>query len=254
MPPRPILGLLLLALPSVANAGSTVSYPFEDDRWLAQGQKNGGAAYVADGATGEVPLVVFLHGVNDSKRIHPRISDGEDDLRKAVDGLVSSGKTAPLVFAGPTQSRDASYTEVLFFGFDLDAFVDATQAALPSEVRIDRSRVVVVGHSGGACNPSGGLLGVAKKRSSVVPLALVVSDACMDSYVSDALRAAPDPTRILVYWQTWMWPRRFDAFRQLMAPRTNAQLEEIKGLTDVNAHGQVAELALARALPLLLPP
>jgi pimeloyl-ACP methyl ester carboxylesterase len=200
-----------------------------------------------------VPVVVFLHGVNESRRLHPRLSSGDDDLRKVVDALVASGKTTPLVLAAPTHSKDAQYTEVLFPGFDLDAFVDATQAALPDGVRVDRGRVVVVGHSGGACNPQGGLLAVAKKRGGLVPLALVESDGCMDAYVADALKQAPEPTRVHVYWQTWMWPRRFDAFREQLSGRSGATLEVIGGLMDGGAHDRMAELVLGRALPRLLP-
>ncbi len=241
-------------LPALASAGATVTFPFEDERWLSAGQKNGGAAYVSDRASGEVPLVVFLHGVNESRRLHPRLSDGDDDLRKLVDALVATGRTTPLVLAAPTHSKDATFAETIFPGFDLDAFVEATRAALPSGVRVDRSRVVVIGHSGGACNPTGGLLAAAKRKGGLTPLALVESDGCMDAYVTEALRQAPESTRVLVYWQTWMWPRRFEAFRQLMAPRTGVTLEVITGLTDANAHDRMPELVLARALPSLLAP
>lgn len=241
----------LLAAGSSA-AGSTVTFPFEDERWLLPGQSEGGAAFLTDGATGDLALVVFLHGVNDSKRLHPRMDGTADDLRPALNALATSGKTPPFVFAGPTQSRDASYAEVLFFGFDLDAFVSKTQAALPSDVRIDRSRVVVVGHSAGACNPSGGLLRVAKKHGAVTPYALVESDGCMDSYVADALKQAAPETRVHVYWQTWMWPRRWDAFKELMNGRDKAVLEELRAPPDFSAHDKVLGLVLDRALPDIL--
>ena len=233
--------------------GRVVAFPFEDERWLAPGQTHGGSAWVAEGAKGAVPLVVVLHGVNDQRRLHPLL-DGEDDVRPTVDALVASGSVTPLVVAAPTHAQNAAFAEVVLPGFDLDAFVDATSAALaPTDARVDRARVVVVGHSGGACNPTGGLLAVAKRRGAVVPLALVESDGCVDSYVADALKQAPGETRVMAFWQTWMWPRRFDTFRQLMAARPSVVLEEVRVPRDVTAHDRALDAALARALPQLLP-
>jgi hypothetical protein len=163
-----------------------------------------------------------------------------------------------VVVAGPTHSKDAAFAEVVLPGFDLDAFVDATAAAVLTtspDVRIDRSRVVVVGHSGGACNPTGGLLAVAKRSAragAITPMALVESDGCVDSYVADALKLAPEATRVMVFWQTWMWPRRFDVFRQLMATRPGTLLEEVKVPQDAGAHDKALDAVLSRALPLLL--
>ena len=251
------LASALFFVPAMASgAGATLTFPFEDGRWLASGQSRGGAAFVADGTKGAVPLVVLLHGVNEGHRPHPHLGPGDDDVRPGIAALVADGRVAPLIVAGPTHSKDAAFAEVVLPGFDLDAFVDATAGALAAsmpEVRVDRGRVVVVGHSGGACNPTGGLLAVARRRGAIAPLALIESDGCAGSYVVDALKSAPADVRVMAFWQTWMWPRPFDAFRQLMSGRPNVLLEEVKVPQDGGAHDRALDAALSRALPLLLP-
>jgi len=246
---------LLAALPRVALAGPTVTFPFADETLLLPKQASGGAAYVTDGLdkAHAAPVVVFLHGTNESQTMHPRMHDGDDDLRKVVAALVAGGRVEPFVLAAPTHTSYAQYAEVLFPGFDLDAFLDATERAVSDFARIDRRRVIVVGHSGGGCNPTGGMLRVAKGASTVKPIAFIASDTCLGSYVSDVLRQASQTVPVHVYWQTWMWPRSFDVFRQSFCDGGARRCEELRGLTTIDAHERVLDEALSRSLPLLLP-
>ena len=252
-----VAALLVLsaAFPTVASAaGTTVTFPFNDATLLVAKQSNGGAAYVPPelDKTRAAPIVVFLHGTNESQTMHPRMHDGDDDLRKIVAALVADKRVEPFVLAAPTHTNYAQYAEVLFPGFDLDAFLDATERAVSDSARIDRHRVIVVGHSGGGCNPTGGMLRVAKGASSVKPTAFIASDTCLGSYVSDVLREASRTATVHVYWQTWMWPRTFDVFRQSFCDGTR-RCEEIKGPMTIDAHERVLDEALSRSLPLLLP-
>jgi hypothetical protein len=71
--------------------------------------------------------------------------------------------------------------------------------------------------------------------------------------VSDVLRQASLTATVHVYWQTWMWPRSFDAFRLSFCDAGARRCEELKGLTTIDAHERVLDEALTRSLPLLLP-
>jgi hypothetical protein len=73
--------------------------------------------------------------------------------------------------------------------------------------------VFVLGHSGAACNPDGGLLRVARVPSLVVPRGIFAIDTCMDEDSGAALGSAPESAPVWVRYQPEIWPRPLDRFR-----------------------------------------
>jgi hypothetical protein len=191
------------------------SFAYRDAEYLSVGESAGGHVVVPSGVgVGDrVPLVVFLHGVNMGLGIHMWLGGKtEPDLAPVVERVVAGG-ASPFVLAGPSQTKGSWSGRTMWQGFDLDAFVGAVEQALGTRARIDRSAVVVVGHSGAGCNPDGGLLRIARARSQIVPRAILAIDTCIDEEVGDALGRAPSDTEVWVRWQPEIWPRPIDRFR-----------------------------------------
>lgn len=260
-----VCGLLVLAAQELAPANArelTVTFPFHDAELLDPGQSNGGLVFVPASVDPRrrAPLVVFLHGVNESRALHPRLREGDDDLRALARSL-SATTTEPFVVAAPSHTRGADAAELLFPHFALDELVDASERALGDRARIDRARVLVVGHSGGGCNPTGGMIRVASSEGTVAtpavrPFAYVASDTCLGSYVSDALDRAAKTAKVRVFWQTWMWPRSSDSFTRSFCDRVAPGRDvrcDVLSLTGVDAHEQSLIVGLKRVLPELLP-
>jgi len=224
----------LLAAPDPAGAeppprsgrllpGTTTDYPYDGKDVGKPSLAWVGRAFVHDraqeraaqGAT--LPLVVFLHGLNKDLIPHRWMGGGnEGDVRKIVSGLIESGAVPPLVVAGPGSvvkeavSHGASFAEL-----DVDHFIERTEAALAlgvgaPGVRIDRARVVVVGHSGAGCSAQGGIVAAARARRPVLGVASI--DTCMGVGLAQALAAAPPTTHVVVTWQTASWKRPFGPF------------------------------------------
>lgn len=231
------------------SAGNTVTFPYRQRQLLYSRDSAGGLAYVPRGAPADapLPLVVFLHGMNPSGVVHMWFGPPYGDLRGVVDELVSTKKTAPFVLAAPTHTRYATGATVMWHDFDLADFVDATARALGARARIDRERVIVVGHSGGGCNPSGGIF--AGRGEGARPVAVLAVDTCVDDRTVPAMARLSRETRVLFYWQkTW--------------PRPTADLArgcpqcEIHEVADLGATGHVRILpeALRQSLPAILAP
>src|SRR3954470_8112776 len=112
---RVIALFAILALPFVESASSAagreiVSFPFRDAEYLLADQSKGGLAYVPGevGRGEEVPLVVFLHGVNPTSVVHSWVGGAATpDLTAFAESLVSHGKTAPFILAAPSATRRA---------------------------------------------------------------------------------------------------------------------------------------------------
>jgi hypothetical protein len=249
-------------------------FPFEDEVRLRQGEQESSLVYVPDavptGAT--VALVVFLHGINPNGPKHAFVGgSGERDLRPVVRDLVRRGEVGPLAIAAPSQTRQAGSSKTLWTDFALGPFVDAVEASLEGHVRIDRARVILVGHSGAGCNTNGGLLAAAADGQGVTPLAIVAVDTCLDANIGEGLTRAPSATRVWAYYQDWSWRRKFDAFRGafLASDGTAANASEggqtgeapgaserrfvrIVGLRK-DAHNVVLPVTLQRTLPELVP-
>ncbi len=245
--------------------GRTAAFDFNTERYLSGAQKNGAFVYVTDGVGdgASAPLVVFLHGLNPQRALHPWMNGDPGDLRPMMNALVRSGQVAPFLLAAPTQSRSATIPKILWPDFDLDTFVDAVDGALDGRARVRVSRVIVVGHSGGACNPRGGAVGAAASASRagarVVPMALMSVDSCLEPEIVASILEAPASMKAWVYWQKATWPRPFEDFRHALegAPLGSGpedrHCEEVLGLKAM-PHNAILPAVLEHALPELLPP
>lgn len=233
---------------SASLEGESVTYRFDQKRYVYSRQAAGSLAYVPSnvdaGAT--VPVVVFFHGLNPDEKLHPELDGSAFDLRRVVDALVRDGKTAPFVLAAPTHSRLATGTRAMWHDFDLDRFLAATQAAVGTRATIDRSRVVLVGHSGGGCNPSAGML-----APNVTVQAILAVDTCLDTEVSQRLLTLAQRTDVRFFYQRG-WRRPFEAFEESCRDAEHCSAQEIGDL-GANPHREILAEALRAALPKVLP-
>lgn len=199
-------------------AGRRVTFPYHDADYLWLGETNGGIAFVPESlpVVERVPLVVFFHGVNVERVLHFWTGGrGEPDLLEVADHVMTSGASLPFVLAAPSQTRGAMSGRHMWQDFDLDEFVRDLDAAIaPREV--DRDRIILMGHSGGGCNPDGGLMRAAR-GSRIAPWAVLAIDTCMDEEDGTAYADLPESARIIVRWQPDMWPRPVDKFRAAFA-------------------------------------
>ena len=211
------------------------------------------------------PIVVFLHGMNTELIKYRWMGGGQEgDVRRIVAELMEAGSVAPMIVAGPsTLDRvTASNAVLLWPAFDLDGFLDRTAERLAGVATIDRSRVIVVGHSGAGCNIRGGL--ATALRAKTVPFANLVIDTCMATDFAKDLARAPPATNVIVSWQSISWANRsFDDFRKVFkselkkaAPPLHGVLRELdyQQPTQGSAHDAMVALTLKRWLPRLAPP
>lgn len=232
--------LALTLIPLSARAGTT--FPFDDARYLQQGEKDGGLVHRTDEkASGALPLLVYLHGTNEKGPLHRGLGAPGFDVRSIVGSL----NLPAMLVAGPSTTRDAWTGSRVWADFDLTRFVDAAEAALPSEVSVDRARVILAGHSGAGCNLKGGLL----SGAGLAPYALLAIDVCMDADFGRAFAAASERSPVYVFWQE-SWPRDVAAFEAELTGRGNIEKVDVPGPT---AHEDIVGIALSRALPRLLP-
>jgi hypothetical protein len=215
-----------------ASAGTTVHFPYEDDRYLLPSQHDGGTVYVPDSASAAdrpVPIVVFLHGINPEGDLHVWM-EGDHDLRPVVDALTSGG-VEPFVLAAPSQTKEAGRGRYLWPDFDVDDFVAHASRAASRHVDVDMHRVYVVGHSGAGCNTDGGIAAAAHATRARVRGVLAV-DTCMDQDAGGALARIPPRVPVWVTWQNQTWPRDVDEFRDALgsaALRVRIQRLDVHG-------------------------
>jgi hypothetical protein len=264
------LGVVALAFALAdMNGGWTmpreVEFRFDDELRLQPGESHAGKLWRSNGLRrdgGAVPLTIFVHGIIfDGLRHHWLVEDpdGPWDARPFMSDLVDRGEIAPTVVAVPSQTRDATDPEHLFEGLDFDAFVDAVDAALAPLQRVDRQRIVVVGHSGSACDlDRGAFLALRARRAS--PLALFSIDGCMAASTGEQLAETTGARNVVVTYQDGIWPRDFDDFRERWARVVTAHglddsrfLERIE-VSGENAHLAIVEATMRRWLPRFLPP
>ena len=238
--------------------GRSVDFDFEDARYLQPWQHQGARAYVPEGAGDDaVPLVIFLHGTNTGRALHPWMSERSSDLREVLAELVDQGQVVPAVLAAPSQTRRASIRH-LWDGFDYAAFVRKTEAALGDTAQIDRQRVVLVGHSGAGCNPEGGLLHAAASKHEPPLLGLIAIDVCMRPSFGLSLgksRAAA----VNVFWQVESWKRDYGDFHSAFLETRSGFAAEGDVFEELDVHGrdahnQIVPRAFALALSRLLAP
>jgi hypothetical protein len=242
-----------------------VEFPFDDELRLNPGEANGGKVWRSrdlpyDGQA--VPLVIFVHGIIfDGLRHHWLTTDptGPWDARPFLSAMVDEGTIAPLVAASPSQTRDSTDPGRLFVDLDFDAFVGAVDRALAPHQRIDRARIVVVGHSGSACDPNGASFAALKAKTFTVR-ALFAVDGCMMAGGARTLASSTARDVFVTYQETIWTERPFADFRAAWAaeldhvwPKGLRVLERIEPLSE-NAHLALVEIALRRWLPAVLPP
>ncbi|MFO0664921.1 MAG: hypothetical protein U0174_13275 [Polyangiaceae bacterium] len=255
----------VLALGSVASAdvhdaksmhARTTKFSFQHKRYMFSRQGPGSIAYLpasngADSAE-PLPVVVFLHGLNEAEKENPEFDGTSLDPRLVSDELVSSEKVRPFVLAAPTHSRYARGTRVMWHDFDLQAFLDSTELALSGRARIDRNNVVLVGHSGGGCNPNGGLLAPNVKLRAALAI-----DTCLDEKTMPALLSLAERTPVYFGYQRIVWQRPFDEFALACAGVHGSgggacRAQEFTGFGR-NPHREVLRAALSAFLPEVLP-
>jgi hypothetical protein len=244
-----------------------VEFPFDDAKRLAQGESDGGKLWRSHGLPDDgspVPVVVFVHGMlSDGLRHHWLTVDpsGPWDARPFMEELVDTGQVPPLVVAAPSQTNaDAYDPSKVFEGLDFDAFLDALDEALAPLQRVDRSRVIVIGHSASACVHGNGALAVVNAKTFVAR-ALIAVDGCL-APDNAAFLASTDAVRdVIVSYQDQVWnDRPFGDFRdrwdqtvQQSWPRGLRIVERTVFEKAENAHMELVELTVRRWLPILLP-
>jgi hypothetical protein len=138
-----------------------------------------GKVGVPDGASGKLPLLVYLHGLVTDKIASPggRMIADEATLKadkwsmntgSLVEKLIKDGKTKPIVLAAPSETlANAKSSETLFKSLDFASFVDAVaKKVAEAKIQIDTTKVAVVGWSGAGCSSKGGLTKVAQEVGS----------------------------------------------------------------------------------------
>jgi hypothetical protein len=242
-----LAGTMSLAAAAPAEA-KTLYFPHQDARFLYRFQHNGGAAVLPTGASTSdaLPLVVFLHGTNPLSEPHMWLGGGGKDLRPLVKRLIDSGQVKPFVLAAPSQTRNAGLAATVWRGFDLNAFVDDVVRATDGQVKIDRTRVVLAGHSGAGCNPSGGLATDFWSAGVPLPLALVSIDPCLDRKMGGAFARRPTEVPLLLWWQPAIWirhPAKFEA--ALARDKPDERIDRVRELPPMGANPHEAILPVA---------
>lgn len=254
----------LLTDADVLAAPTEIEFPFDDELQLMPGETNAGKVWRSRGLPydgGAVPLVIFVHGiVFDGLRHHWLTVDpaGPWDARPFLANLVDAGEIAPMIAAVPSQTRDATDPGHLFVDLDFDRFVDAVEKAIAPHQRVDRTRIVVVGHSGAACDPNASFTTLRAK--SFTTRAFFAIDGCMTASSARTLVSSNARDVFVVYQETIWNERPFAEFRATWTeelehhwPRGQRVLERIEPISE-NAHLALVELTMRRWLPLVLPP
>lgn len=239
-----------------ATAGTTRYFPYADERYLYQHQRQSGAALLPQGPAKEpVPLVVLLHGLNPSHELHLWLGGGGHDLRPLATELMRHEEIGPFVFAAPSQTKGGGATRSLWTGFELGTFVDAVAAATADSLEIDRTRVILVGHSGAGCNPEGGLASHFDDAAQPLPRALVSIDPCLDAEMGAAMAKRPADVPLLVWWQSSIWPRSpVDFWTALTLDESGPRVDRMLTLEvqATNPHDAILPLAFEVAVRELL--
>ncbi|MGK3988404.1 hypothetical protein WME99_35505 [Sorangium sp. So ce136] len=257
-PPAPASGAVQQGAPSGGAAAPAVP---PEQRWLGRAFVHRLAA--ADPAR-PLPVLVFLHGTNEARIRYRWMGGGQEgDIRRIAAQLMEAGQIPPILVAAPSAVLPAAVAvaRTSWPAFDLDAFLDATAERLRGVATLDRARVLVAGHSGGGCNPAGGI--ATAVRASTPLHAVLVIDTCMDVDLALPLARSAPTTHVVVSWQTMSWARRpFGDFRRAFQrgvdahPAAPGVLRELEHLhpTEPMPHDAMVPLVLRRWLPPLLSP
>lgn len=255
-----LLALGIALVPSIAAARTDVEFAFGRGKYVKPHEaERAGLVVVPDAVTtgSRAPLVVFLHGLNQDGPLHKWMgAKGNPDVSAMLSRLQASGRAAPFLVAAPSQTVDASKPWGMWESFDLSDFVQKTEAALGPRAVVDRSRVVVLAHSGGGCNVHGSAL-LAASAKAPAPYAVVLVDTCFDRGVAETLLKAASSTRVHAFYQTASWERDFEPFRALfLGTRDRGPHERSMThvpLTGYGSHDRILAIAIERAVPAILP-
>lgn len=255
-PPPPLDGT------SYEYAYDGVDVGHKERAWLGRAFVHSSIATVTEKPA---PIVVFLHGMNTDLIKYRWMGGGQEgDVRRIVAELMEAGSIVPMIVAAPSSIDPVTVSNaaLLWPAFDLDGFLDRTAARLAGIATIDRSRVVVVGHSGAGCNIRGGL--ATALRAKTVPFAELVIDTCMATDFAKTLAHAPPATNVVVSWQSISWEDRyFDDFRHLFKRELKKATPPLPGVLreldyvqpkQASPHDAMVGLTLRSWLPRLLPP
>lgn len=263
-------GLLLLSVcflllsptaKAQALAGKTVEYAY-DARDLGKVERAWwGRAYLHPSVLHDTnvarPVVVYLHGVNRLQVKHAWMgASGSPDLRATWDEYLRDRRIAPAVLAAPSATTACILPTALWDGFDLDRFLAHTIQATRDQVRLDLSKVVVIGHSGAGCNHRGGL--VTALQSTLPLVGGLVIDVCMDGLDAAPLaQARPDMDVVITYQRRWK--RDYQGFTDLFLEASRQggatglrHVEELP-VGGRNAHTLIVKESLDRWLPRWIP-
>ncbi|HPB94962.1 MAG TPA: hypothetical protein PKW66_03560, partial [Polyangiaceae bacterium] len=202
------------------------------------------------------PLVVFLHGINKRQVPHPFMgAPGMPDLRFCWDRALADHRFFPCVIAAPSSTSACKLPQALWGDFDLDHFLAYTLRATRDQVRIDLSRVVVVGHSGAGCNPRGGL--VTAMQSTLPLVGGLVVDVCMDRLDAQPLARARSDMDVVITYQR-KWRRDFSEFSALFQEQSQGaqglRLVQELPILSAQPHTDILLESLFTWLPRWLPP
>ena len=243
--------------------GKTIDFPYDGADVNDKRRAYTGRIFVHDKALrapGPVPLVIFMHGLNRALIPHRWIGGGtEGDVRLIAQELMESGALPPLVLAGPGSVEEAAVSFGASFPvWDHDKFVAQVVEHLGEQATIDRSRVIVTGHSGAGCSDKGGLVAAVKAKEP--PFAVISIDTCMPGVLAEALGKAPPATHVIVTWQSVSWDRDFKLFRAVFekhakaSPPAEGVLRELDALPALpRAHDATVKQTFDKWLPKLLP-
>ncbi len=253
---RRAVGLLTGALSlawSPPVTAKTLYFPHQDGHFLYRFQRNGGAVVLPESTSPDapLPLVVFLHGTNPTSEPHMWLGGGGKDLRPLVKRLIDSGQVKPFVLAAPSQTKNAGLAATVWKGFDLNGFVDDVVKATDGRVNIDRTRVVLAGHSGAGCNPSGGLAADFWSAGVPLPLALVSIDPCLDRKMGGAFARRPTEVPLLLWWQPAIWVRQPAKFEAALArDKPEERVDRLRELPPMgpNPHEAILPVAFESAM------
>lgn len=210
-----------------------------------------------------LPVFVFLHGTNNDAIKYRWIGAGnEGDIRKMVVDLIEAGKVPPMIIAAPSQIKPESTVNAVtsWPSFDLDHFIDRAAAKLEGIATIDKKKIVVAGHSGGACNVNGGVATAMKAKLGV--LGGFAIDGCMLPDMAAELGTTRKDINLVVTWQEQSWANRsFTEFQTGFTravkknPASNGVLRELdfERVTEGMPHDAMVKITIAKWLPRLLP-
>ena len=257
------LALCATTLPALAGpSGTTFDFAAEKGERPARSRTWKGRAWIPLQVMAEPgaqhPLVIFMHGLNrDRVPFRWMGVPADPDVRKIVGSLVDSGRIEAPIVVAPTTTFECDIPRSMWPEFDLPWFLGLALRNLEPRVAVDRSRILLVGHSGAGCNTSGGMLSAV--RSGVPLRAVLVIDTCMDPAAGPLLALTPSDTDVVVTWQPFTWDRPIDDFTEAFL--STSRRRQARGLrsvlryefSDAHPHNAMVALSLERWLPVWLP-